>query len=62
MKTGRRRKKGKEQADENKVIERSQKKLMADTLNGDSSVLAEKLNRDSGYWAVSDFEHFEGGW
>ncbi len=35
---------------------------MTDTLNGDSRVLAEKLNRDPGYWAVSVFEHFEGGW
>ncbi len=34
--------KGKEQADDNKVIERSQWKLMTDTLNEDPRVLARK--------------------
>ncbi len=54
--------KGKKQADENKVIERSQRKLMDDILNGDPRVPAEKLNRYPGYWAVSVVEHFENGW
>ncbi len=53
--------KGKEQADDNKVIERSQWKLMTDTLNEDPRVLAEKQNCDAGYWAVSVFQHFKGG-